>query len=80
MYSLELKKFLFDCISLFFEIVFKEIDEAYVIRRTHDLENHCSSRDDVDSSEILSAEMRLCFPNSLVCSDYQVIVGESESC
>lgn len=48
-----------------------EVDEAYLIRRTHVLGNHCSDKSDPEISELLSAEMRICFPSSIASSDHQ---------
>uniref|UniRef100_A0A0N5AUH8 C2H2-type domain-containing protein n=1 Tax=Syphacia muris TaxID=451379 RepID=A0A0N5AUH8_9BILA len=49
----------------------KGIDEAYLIRRVHVLENHCSDKSDPDILEVLEAEMRSCFPTSTANNDNQ---------
>ncbi|MFH4979121.1 hypothetical protein AB6A40_005830, partial [Gnathostoma spinigerum] len=51
----------------------KEISCDYVKRRKHVLKYHCSHVTDSECQDILSTEMRTCFPGMVVFSDSQCI-------
>lgn len=48
------------------------ISKDYVIRRSHVLEKHFEGNAGLENPELLSAEIRRCFPGCLIYSDEQV--------